>query len=373
MKTIHIDLPGEPYRYQVKIGINLVKEKLKDLLLNYSEKRVYIITNTTLRKLYPDFERSLVPDGLESRCLALPDGEIYKTLQTVSDIYDFLVEHKANRSSVMIAFGGGVIGDITGFAAASFMRGIPFIQVPTTLLSQVDSGIGGKTGINHKAGKNLIGAFKQPLQTIIDVRFLRTLPDREFIAGYAELIKHGLIRDAYLFQLLKQKGLEDLKADEELMAEAIFRSCEVKARVVEVDERENNLRAILNFGHTYAHFLETLTGYKSFLHGEAVIVGMDCAAWWSLQQGYLDNSDYKIIHHHLSSLKISLNIPLVTKGEFLNIIERDKKFSENGIRFVGLMGIGQARIYEPIDSESLWNNLQSYIQSCELMKIGSSS
>lgn len=369
MKTIHIDLPGAGYRYQVKIGANLLAEQVQELLHNYSEKRIFIVTNTTLNQLYSDVIQSIVPDGIESRCHILPDGEEHKNLASVSTIFDFLVEHKANRRSVIIAFGGGVIGDIAGFAAASFMRGISFIQVPTTLLSQVDSGIGGKTGINHKSGKNLIGAFKQPMQTIIDVRFLSTLPEREFIAGYAELIKHGFIRDAYLFQLLNQKGLVDLKNDEELLIEAIFRSCEVKARVVEEDERESNQRAILNFGHTFGHFLETLTGYKQILHGEAVIIGMDFAIWWSLQQGYLDDSDYSTIHNHLRSLHISLTIPSVNKDEFMRIVERDKKSSDEGIRFVGLTGIGQAQIFDRVTSESLWDNLQSYIQTDSLLGV----
>ncbi len=368
MKSIHIDLPGAGYRYQVKIGNRLIKEQLKELLLNYSEKRIFIITNRTLQSLYPDFMQNAVPDGLDSELLVLPDGEQHKNLQTISVIFDFLVEKKANRKSIIIAFGGGVIGDIAGFAAASFMRGIAFIQIPTTLLSQVDSGIGGKTGINHKAGKNLIGAFKQPLQTIIDVDFLKTLPEREFIAGYAELIKHGFIRDAYLFQLLNLKILQDLKADEDLLIESIFRSCEVKARVVEEDEREVSQRAILNFGHTFGHFLETYTDYRQFLHGEAVIIGMDCAAWWSLQQGHLEEADYQVIHNHLLSLNISGIIPSIPKDEFIRVVEHDKKFSEEGIRFVGLTGIGQARIFDIITSKSLWDNLQSYIQNGALLK-----
>jgi len=371
MKTIHIDLPGAAYRYQVKIGKCIVSEALSELLHNYTEKNLFVVTNETLHACYPDFEQVLIPEGLNSECLILPDGEQHKNLETVSRIFDFLVEKRANRKSIIIAFGGGVIGDITGFAASAFMRGISFVQIPTTLLSQVDSGIGGKTGINHKAGKNLIGSFKQPLQTIVDVNYLKTLPEREFIAGYAELIKHGFIRDAYLFQLLNQKTLNDLKADEELLIDAIFRSCEVKARVVEADERENSNRAILNFGHTFGHFLETYTHYQEFLHGEAVIIGMDFAAWWSLKQGVLDESDYKIIHQHLSSLGISKTISPILKEDFVRIVEHDKKFSSEGIRFVGLTGIGQARIFDRITSESLWDNLQPYIQTSTLLKISS--
>ncbi|MBU2645494.1 3-dehydroquinate synthase [bacterium] len=369
MKTIHIDLPGNSYRYQVKIGSQILSSVLKDNFLNYSEKRIFLVTNSTLHALYPEFEQTFLPEKLESECLILPDGEQYKTLETVSRIFDFLVDKKANRKSILIAFGGGVIGDIAGFAASAFMRGIAYIQIPTTLLSQVDSGIGGKTGINHKAGKNLIGAFKQPLQTIVDVDFLKTLPEREFIAGYAELIKHGFIRDPYLFQLLNHKNLNELKSDEELLIESIFRSCEVKARVVEADEKETSQRAILNFGHTLGHFLETHTNYKQFLHGEAVIIGMDYAAWWSFQQGFLDEADFRIIHDHLYSLGIMKTIPPVTRDEFIRIIEVDKKFSDEGIRFIGLTGIGKARIFDRISSESLWDNLQAYFQTGALLKL----
>ena len=369
MKTIQIDLQRSNYRYEVKIGNEIISEVLSETLSNYSEKRIFLITNSTLSSLYPEFRENAIPGDLQSECLILPDGEEYKTLETVTQIFDFLVEKKANRKSILIAFGGGVIGDISGFAASAFMRGISYIQIPTTLLSQVDSGIGGKTGINHQAGKNLIGAFKQPYQTIIDVNFLKTLPQREFIAGYAELIKHGLIRDPYLFQILNQKKLNELKADEELLIDSIFRSCEVKARVVEEDEKETSQRAILNFGHTFGHFLETYTNYQQLLHGEAVIIGMDFAAWWSLKKDFLDKADFEIIHNHLSSLGISKTIPKVTKEAFVRIVEYDKKFSSEGIRFVGLTGIGQARIFDRITAESLWDNLLTYIQSDALLKI----
>ncbi|MBT3226141.1 MAG: 3-dehydroquinate synthase [Deltaproteobacteria bacterium] len=369
MKTIQIDLHRTNYRYQVKIGNRILSEVLTELLFNYTEKRIFVITNSTLHALYPEFSKTVIPKDIQAECLILPDGEQHKNLETVTQIIDFLVEKKANRQSIVIAFGGGVVGDISGFAASAFMRGISYVQIPTTLLSQVDSGIGGKTGINHKAGKNLIGAFKQPYQTIIDVSFLKTLPEREFIAGYAELIKHGIIRDPYLFQLLNQKNLQELKADEDLLIDSIFRSCEVKARVVEEDEMEASQRAILNFGHTFGHFLETYTNYQQLLHGEAVIIGMDFASWWSLQQGFLDKADFEIIHYHLCSLGISKTIPEVTKETFIRIVEYDKKFSREGIRFVGLTGIGQARIFDGVTADSLWDNLLTYIQSDALLKI----
>lgn len=368
MKTIHIDLPGSSYRYQVKIGSDCLSKQLKELLGHYREKRIFLVNSQALHTLYPDAARSLFPAQLDVMYMTLPDGEQTKTLASVSKILDFLVEHDANRRSLLVAFGGGVIGDTAGLAAALFMRGIGLVQVPTTLLSMVDSGIGGKTGINHKAGKNLIGAFKQPLQTIIDVSYLETLPEREFIAGYAELIKHGFIRDSYLFQLLNQRSLADLRSDKDLLIESIFRSCEVKARVVEADEKENDQRAILNFGHTFGHFLEAFTHYEILLHGEAVIIGMDFAAWWSTQHGYLDPSDYRIIHDHLRSLSVIREIPEISRAAFTRIIQHDKKSSTDGIRFVGLTGIGQARVFDGVRAEGLWDTLQTYIEAGALIR-----
>jgi len=368
MKSIQIDLPGVNYRYQVKIGSNYLSAYLPEFLTLNHDSKIFVITNRRIQELYPRYIENIISRSCPTQTLVLPDGEETKSLETVTRIYDFLVSHFANRGSMLIAFGGGVIGDIVGFAAATFMRGISFIQIPTTLLSQVDSGIGGKTGINHKAGKNLIGAFKQPLQTMIDVEFLKTLPERELVAGYAELIKHGLIRDAYLFQILKQKTIEELKTDHELLMDAVFRSCEVKARVVESDEKESNQRAILNFGHTLGHFLETLTNYQLFLHGEAVIIGMDFAAWWSYQRGTLDKKEYFIIHEHLECLGVQQKIPNTGKDEFIRIVGHDKKSNAKGIQFIGLAGIGQARICEGTKAENLWEDLLLYVKTSSLLE-----
>ncbi|MCP4754091.1 MAG: 3-dehydroquinate synthase [Proteobacteria bacterium] len=368
MKTIQIDLPAENYRYQVKIGNHILKDCLTSTFSHYTEKSVYLITNETIHGLYPDFINKYLPIKLNVEILILPDGEKFKNIDTVGRIFDFLAEKKANRKSMLIALGGGVIGDMAGFAAATFMRGIAYLQIPTTLLSQVDSSIGGKTGINHPVGKNFIGAFKQPFRTIIDVEFLDTLPEREFRAGYAELIKHGFIRDSYLFRILEQKKTDELKSDKELLIEAIFRSCEVKARVVEADEKESNQRAILNFGHTLGHFLETFTNYEQLLHGEAVIIGMDFAAWWSWKQDILDKEDYLMVHNHLKSLGIKQQISKVGKKEFKTIIEHDKKAVADGIRFVGIRAIGDAIIFDKITAESLWNNFQAFLQTQTFLK-----
>lgn len=361
MKTIQVDLRRNNYSYQVKIGNNNLAENLRELLIHHPKANLFVVTNETVDKLYPDFMECYIPSGIACKKLILPDGEQYKNLKSISKIYDFLAENSANRKSILIAFGGGVIGDMTGYAAATFMRGISFVQIPTTLLSQVDSSIGGKTGVNHQAGKNFIGSFKQPLQTVIDVNFLSTLPSREFTAGYGELVKHGFIHDAFLFQQLKKTDLKTLGEDKEMLSNVIFRSCEVKARVVERDEKESNQRAILNFGHTLGHCLETLTKYEKFLHGEALIPGMDFASWWSCKRGYLDRNDFQLIHDHLASLGVSLEIPKVEKEVFKRIIEHDKKSDVDGVRFIGLAGIGNARIFDQISSDSLWEDFQRYM------------
>jgi len=363
MKIIQVDLPGSSYHYQVRIGRANLAKNLTELLSHQSATDLFIITNETVDQIYPDVIERIIPSSYRVNKFVLPDGERFKNLESISKIYDFLAEKRADRKSLLIAFGGGVIGDMTGFAAATFMRGIPFIQIPTTLLSQVDSSIGGKTGVNHPSGKNFIGAFKQPLQTIIDVELLDTLPDREFTAGYGELIKHGFIHDPYLFQLLKRTSLQELRKDRELLSNAIFRSCEVKARVVEQDERESNQRAMLNFGHTLGHFLETYTKYEKFLHGEALIPGMEFATWWSYEKGYLEKSEYQLIKEHLHSLGVQLSIPMVTQEDFQRIIEHDKKADKEGIRFVGLTALGSARIFEKVSSGSLWDAFQKFMQT----------
>lgn len=368
MRTIQVNLAGAGYVYQVKIGSKIIAECLEKSLAHYEQKTLYVVTNETVNALYPDFISSVLKKKFQIETLVLPDGEEHKNLQTLAGIYDFLAERKANRKSILIAFGGGVIGDMAGFAAATFMRGISYIQIPTTLLSQVDSGIGGKTGINHPSGKNFIGSFKQPLQTIIDVDMLGTLPEREFTAGYAELIKHGIIRDAYLFQLLNRNSLEKLRHNKDLLIEAVFRSCEVKAEVVEKDEKELNQRAILNFGHTFGHFLETYTNYTTFLHGEAVIVGMDFAAWWSFQHELIDKQDYQLIHDHLRQLGIHQKLQPVEKEDFINLIEHDKKSDSGGIRFIGLKSIGDARVFEKVTAESLWETLQTFMKTDPFVK-----
>jgi len=366
-ENIKICIPGNDYTYKVDIGEKNSIGSLANLLNNYSEENVYLITNDTIHPLYSDFIEILVPEKFKVFMLILPDGEKYKQLETVSRIHDFFIKNNANRKSIAIAFGGGVIGDMVGFAAATFMRGIRYVQIPTTLLSQVDSSVGGKTGVNHPSGKNLIGAFKQPYQTIIDVSFLDSLSQREFNAGYAELIKHGFIRDFALLDLLKTKTTHELKLDKKMLIEAISISCNIKAKVVEADEKESGIRAILNFGHTLGHFFETITNYDQYLHGEAVLAGMDFAAWWSWHHHYLPKEEYIEVHESLQQLGIKLQLPLYTKDQFLEIIGHDKKANSQGIRFIGLVSRGAAKIFEGILSEELWVDFQIYLKSNALI------
>ncbi len=363
MKSITLNIPGFDYQYSVHIGQTIFKKQLAQVLVNYEENNLFFVTSSTINALYPNFISDYIPGKLKCHTLILPDGEQYKNTESIMRIYDFLVKYAANRKSILITFGGGVIGDMGGFATATFMRGMLYIQVPTTLLSQVDSSVGGKTGVNHTGGKNLIGSFKQPLITIIDIDFLKTLPRREFIAGYAELIKHAFIRNRDLFDTLNDVSIQELSSNQTLLEDTIHQSCSVKANIVQQDEKEGGIRAILNFGHTIGHFIETFTNYTGYLHGEAIIVGMDFAAWWSMKQKMLSNQEYQLIHSHLSNLNIKVQLSELCENEFITIIDHDKKVSSAGVRFVGLNRIGQASIIDNVQPKDLWNKFKQYVSS----------
>jgi len=346
------------------IGNDHIASSINEALNQYTEKNIYIVTNDTINNLYKNYFKNIISNNkLNQHLLILPDGEEFKNIATIQKIYDFFANYKANRSSIVIAFGGGVIGDMTGYAAATYMRGMGYIQIPTTLLSQVDSSVGGKTGVNHSSGKNMIGVFNQPLQTIIDIKFLETLPKREIIAGYAELIKAAFINNKSLFEQLLSINTHEILDDPAFLSSAIYQACQIKASVVEEDEKEKGVRAILNFGHTLGHFLETYTGYGKYLHGEAVIVGMDFAAWFSQQKGLLSNQQLNQIHQHLNNLNIKLHIPSPSKETFIELIKHDKKASNRGIRFIGLKQIGNYHIFENTSPDELWMKFQDYICS----------
>jgi len=343
--TLNVELGRRSY--PIVIGSGLLGGGY-DLASELRGADCLIVSNDTVEPLWGDKLRACLP-GCTSSTLSLPDGEAYKTLDTVEAIIDSLVFNEARRDSLLLALGGGVIGDMTGFAAACYMRGIDFIQVPTTLLAQVDASIGGKTGVNHPEGKNLIGAFHQPRLVLIDTDTLQTLPDREFRAGLAEVIKHGLIADADYTAWI-ERNLEALLAkDSETLAQAILRSCEIKAAIVAEDERESGKRALLNFGHTFAHAIESTAGYGNWLHGEAVAAGMVMAAELSA----LADADRERIEKLLQSAGLPTRPPAVGAKALAEAMAMDKKVEGGRQRLVLLDGIGNARVTSDYDAQSL--------------------
>ncbi len=317
--------------------------------------KVAVVTNPTVAQLYLDIVgNTLKESGFEVTPVLIPDGEEHKTVQSLQTIYDRLIAQRFERKSCVLALGGGVVGDMAGFAAATYMRGVPYVQVPTTLLAQVDSSVGGKTGVNHADGKNLIGAFYQPKLVLIDVSVLHTLPRRELCAGLAEVIKYGVIEDAQFFRLLEQKIAALARLDEDLLIETIATSCAIKARVVEADEREDDYRAVLNFGHTIGHALEAVTGYTQFLHGEAVAVGMAKAALLSARYGFCDAQSLQRIVQLIANAGLPSEIPGdVSLTGLIQAMEVDKKAASGAIKFVMCEGIGKTRFHWLVPSEIL--------------------
>jgi 3-dehydroquinate synthase len=315
-------------------------------------QKALIVTNTSIAPLYLQALQDQL-SGVQVDTVILQDGERYKTLETLNEIFTQLIQRQHDRKTTLIALGGGVVGDMTGFAAASYQRGVPFIQVPTTLLAQVDSSVGGKTAVNHSLGKNMIGAFYQPRAVIIDTNTLSTLPDREFRAGLAEVIKYGLIADPAFFTWLEQQKQALLARDAEALAYAIQRSCINKAEVVSADETEQGIRAILNLGHTFGHAIETFQQYKDWLHGEAVAAGMHMAANLSLLAGKISADDLQRITALLADCGLPVQPPSdMTADDFLNLMVRDKKVLDGQLRLVLLNSIGNATV--SADFESKW-------------------
>ncbi|MCR8922414.1 3-dehydroquinate synthase [Dasania sp. GY-MA-18] len=338
MQTLHVDLGDRSY--PIYIGKSLI-EQPELLLKHISGKQVLVVTNETVAPLYLAKVRQSL-QGLQYSEVILPDGEQHKTLTVLATIYDQLLKDKHNRSTTLIALGGGVVGDMTGYAAASYQRGVNFIQIPTTLLSQVDSSVGGKTGVNHPLGKNMIGAFHQPQCVIADTHTLMTLPDRELSAGIAEVIKYGLICDAEFYQWLDENASALLARDESVLAEAIYRSCLNKAQVVAEDEKESGIRAILNLGHTFGHAIETAQGYGNWLHGEAVAAGMVLAIKLSAQLGWVQQSDVDSLERMLRAVNLPITPPAMSQQQFLELMMVDKKVLDGQLRLVLLERIGKA-------------------------------
>ncbi|MDC0126819.1 3-dehydroquinate synthase [Methylophilaceae bacterium] len=354
MKTININLKKRGYPIYVGEGLienyNLIKKHI-------SNKKVVIITNDKVAPLYLQKITNTLSNEKDIIPIILPDGEAFKNIDTLNIIYDALLTNKANRQVTLIALGGGVIGDITGFAAATFMRGVDFIQIPTTLLSQVDSSVGGKTGINHPLGKNMIGAFYQPKCVIADISLLQSLPDKELSAGLAEVIKYGLIRDSSFFEWLEQNIEGIMKRDSQLLIQSVVRSCQNKADIVEADEFESGIRAILNLGHTFGHAIETATGYGKWLHGEAIAIGMVMAAYLSEQMGWLSREENQRIKSLIIHANLPINPPEISMKKFLDLMQLDKKTKEDQINLVLQQGIGKAILTSDYDTENFHNTL----------------
>jgi 3-dehydroquinate synthase len=353
METLTVELGDRSY--PIHIGENLLARG--DLLRPHiRSSQVCVVTNTTVAPLYLDKLKAAL-SGLQVQVVTLPDGEGYKTLDTVATIYDKLLEHSFSRSSTLIALGGGVIGDMTGFAAATYQRGVNFIQIPTTLLSQVDSSVGGKTGVNRPLGKNMVGAFYQPRCVLADTATLNTLPDRELKAGLAEVIKYGFINNHAFHLWLWQNMPELLQRDAEKLQYAVKLSCEEKAAIVAADETEGGIRAILNLGHTFGHAIETAMGYGEWLHGEAVAAGMVMAADLSWRLGMLRHEDAQAVKALVEAAGLPVAPPAIDEETFLRLMGKDKKADQGKMKFILLRAIGKATVESGIPLDVLRRTL----------------
>ena len=350
--------------YPIYIGAGLISRP--DLVKPHlGAGKVVVITNERVAPLYLGAVEALFGDRF-SEAMVLPDGEEHKHLETVSRIYDRLMAGKYDRKTTLVALGGGVIGDITGFVAATYQRGVPFIQIPTTLLAQVDSSVGGKTGVNHPKGKNMIGAFYQPECVLIDTDVLATLPKREVNAGLAEVVKYGLIVDSAFFDWLEENAQAVSALDPTVLTSAIRKCCEIKADVVARDEREGGVRALLNLGHTFGHAIETATGYGTWLHGETVAMGIVMAADLSARLGCLSAQEAARIRQVLEEKYGMPVIPPadITEERYLDLMASDKKVEQGTIRFVLLRSIGQGVVEGGVDEQLLRQTLSAGDRLC---------
>lgn len=361
MQTITVDFTSssEKRSYPIHVGHGILQQT--DLIVScLPQKRVAIVSNTTIAPLYLDKLRAaLETRGVASIPIILPDGEAYKNWETLNLIFDALLKNHCERKTAILALGGGVVGDLTGFAAATYLRGVPFIQIPTTLLAQVDSSVGGKTGINHPLGKNMIGAFYQPQLVLADSATLNTLPDRELRAGIAEIIKYGLIRDPGFFEWLEQNMHRLLARDPMTLNEAIRRSCENKAEIVASDEREKGVRALLNLGHTFGHAIENGMGYGVWLHGEAVAAGTILAAELSRRMKLISETDVNRIRKIFLQAGLPVVAPKMPVEQYLQLMMLDKKVESGKTRFIVLNRIGEAVMRADVPPELLNDTIQA--------------
>lgn len=345
--TVNINLKKE-----IDLSYKIYIEDLKDLIF---DRKVAVVTNPTVSGLHLEKLKSIL-SARELVIIEIPDGEQYKTLDTVNQILEQMFENQFNRKSLLIAYGGGVVGDMTGFAASIFQRGIDFIQIPTTLLSMVDASVGGKTGVNNSFGKNLIGAFHQPNSVHIDMSFLETLPKREFGAGVAELIKMAVMFDEEFFAWLEKSDL-NIKED---LTKAVKRSVELKAEVVSKDEKEQGIRAVLNYGHTFGHVIEKETEYKTYLHGEAVGIGMCMANQTALSLGFISKEEAKRVENLLKKYDIPVRYNIKNEKAFYNAFFLDKKSSDSKIKFILPRGLGGFETRDNLPKETVIEVLKQF-------------
>ncbi|MEX5439952.1 3-dehydroquinate synthase [Acinetobacter indicus] len=357
MQTLYVELGDR--RYPIFIGSDLNPQTLLEPYIQ--GKQVMIVSNSTVAPLYlKHYQTAIEALGKQVATCILPDGEKYKDIQHLNLIFDALLEAGFNRDCTVLALGGGVIGDMAGFASACFQRGVYFIQVPTTLLSQVDSSVGGKTGINHPLGKNMIGAFQQPQVVLADMSQLKTLPDRELSAGLAEVIKYALLGDIEFLDWLEQHMDALVARDPVLLAEAVYRSCAHKARIVANDEKEQGERALLNLGHTFGHAIESYLGYGEWLHGEAVATGMVMAADLSYRMGWISADDVERTKRIISRAQLPIVCPKIPLDDFLGFMAHDKKVLNGQLRLVLMQRLGQAIITREFDPELMKQSILAH-------------
>ncbi len=357
MKRLNIDLADRSY--EILIGRGLLQRTGEWVMAIAKPSQIVIVTHPSVNRLYGEkLASGFSQANLPTHFIEVPEGEKSKSLEQAEKIYDKLLEWKCDRQTVLVALGGGVIGDLTGFIAATYVRGVPFIQVPTTLLAQVDSSVGGKTAVNHPLGKNMIGVFYQPKLVVVDLETLKSLPEKEYTAGIAEIIKHGVIEDARLFNFLERQFQNILAHDSKALEHIIATSCAIKARVVEKDERESHYRMVLNFGHTIGHAIESLTGYSTFTHGEAVAIGMVYAAKLSQLMGRCSEDVVHRITGLIENFGLPTQLPDLKAEDMIQSMYLDKKTAHKKICFILVKDIGSIEIVDNVAESFIKEALQ---------------
>ena len=350
MRKVRVELGINSYEIYIGAGLN---DEIKNFIIKAGfSKKAMLVTDSNVNKLFGSTILSVLNEaGLDIKLVVIPAGEISKSLAEAEKIYTAAIEFGLDRKSAIFALGGGVVGDLTGFIAATYLRGVPFVQIPTSLLAQVDSSVGGKVAVNHKLGKNLIGAFYQPKVVFIDLNYLNTLPIREIASGLGEIVKYGIISDSKLFKYIEDKTREIISLESNVMEHIIARSCEIKADVVSKDEKESGLRRILNFGHTMAHAIEEATGYSKYTHGEAVAIGMIGAAYISKELGRIDESDLNRLQSLIDKLGMVSRAEDCSIDRMFEAIFRDKKTVNGKINWVLMDSIGKVSIVSNVPDE----------------------